>query len=350
MGVVRCRRVDCAGPGYSRRRAGTGWSYRDEQGRPITDREVRARIAALAIPPAWTEVWICPDPRGHLQAVGRDAAGRRQYRYHDAWRQRRDGEKFDRMLEFARRLPTLRAQCDAVLDGSGAVDRESVLACAVRLLDLGFFRIGSEEYARLHGSFGLTTIRRDHVRVRGDVVVFDYVAKHGVERQEAVAAPGVVAVVQALRRRRGGPDDLLAWKRAGRWVDVKAEDVNGLIRDAIGEDFSAKDFRTWGATVLAAVAVAVAQPALSETARRRVVTAACREVGHHLGNTTAVARASYIDPRVFDRYRSGWTVRGVLESLGEGTTPGAPIIHGVVEQAVVDLLTERDSDYVEHAA
>ncbi len=242
--VVRCRRVDCAGPGYTRRRAGKGWSYRDEHGRPITDPAIRARIAALAIPPAWTEVWICPDPRGHLQAVGRDAAGRRQYRYHDAWRQRRDGEKFDRMLDFARRLPTLRALCDERLDGSGAVDRESVLACAVRLLDHGFFRIGYEEYARLHGSYGLTTIRREHVSVHGDAVVFEYVAKHGVEREQALASPGVVAVVQALVRRRAGPQDLLAWKQAGRSVDVKAEDVNGFLRDAIGEEFSPKDFRT----------------------------------------------------------------------------------------------------------
>ena len=343
-------RSDCAAPGIVRRRRGRGWSYVDARtGAPVSDLATRERFEALAIPPAWRDVWICPDPRGHLQAVGTDAAGRRQYLYHPRWRARRDVQKFDRLTGFARRLPAFRERCDALLDPPDA-SRDCVLACAGRLLDLGFFRIGGERYAADNGSYGLTTLRREHVRIADGTASFDYVAKGGKERVLVVAVPQVVAVLEVLRRRRTGPDDLLAYRDdAGAWVDVKDRDVNEFLKRELGPDVSAKDFRTWGATALASVALAVSgDAAATPTGRKRAEARACTEVAHYLGNTPAVARASYIDPRVFDRYRSGWTIAPVLQGLGAGVDPGHPSIQGVVEAAVLDLLEDRrDSEHVD---
>jgi DNA topoisomerase I len=342
--MPRLRRVDCSGTGITRRRRGRGFEYFDADGGKITDRETLERIRALVIPPAWRDVWICTHPRGHLQAVGTDAAGRRQYRYHDAWRARRDAEKFDRMLAFARALPELRDRCRAHLEDGSEPARERVLAGAVRLLDLGFFRIGGTPRSPDVESVGLTTMRLEHVTVNGDAVIFDYPAKGGVERVQAVVDPTVRDLVARLRRRRGGGPELLAYKERGRWHDLDARDVNAFIKEHAGDDFSAKDFRTWSATVLAAVAVAVAGWADSQTGRKRAVSHACREVAHYLGNTPAVARTSYIDPRVFDRYTSGWTVAGVLEELGGRLDE--PAVQGPIEEAVLDLLTETLSDTV----
>lgn len=302
----------------------------------IDDAETLARIAELAIPPAWEDVWICPSPAGHIQATGVDAKGRKQYLYHPRWRERRDQEKFDDMVAFAKRLPRLRRGVDADL-GRGDLSAEQVLAVAVRLLDRGFFRIGTEDYAVTNETYGLATMRKEHVAVRGETLLFDYPAKHGKRRVQSVVDPQVAEIVATLRRRRGGGDELLAYKRGRRWVDVRSADINAYLKDATHRDVSAKDFRTWGATVVAAVALGVAEPQVrSKTARRRAVTHAVREVAHYLGNTPAVARASYIDPRVFDRFRDGESIHAALPKLGSDLD--APAIQGPVERAVLRLL------------
>lgn len=338
--MPRMRRSDCSGPGILRRRAGRGFTYHDSvTGARIRDAGTLARIRGLVIPPAWNDVWICADERGHIQAVGTDAKGRKQYRYHDAWRTRRDREKFDRMLDFARALPRMRRRAERDLAGDEP-SRERVLAAAFRLLDVGFFRIGGEEYADENGSYGLATIRKSHAHVRGDVVTFDYVSKGGKQRIQSVVAPGVVDVVRALKRRRGGGDELLAYRERGRWVDVRSGDINSYIRKIGDGDFTAKDFRTWTATVVAAVALAVAERASTPTARRRVVANAMKEAAHYLGNTPAVCRASYVDPRVVDRYGAGVTISRALTRLGEATPHGAPSIHGRIERAVLDMLSD----------
>ncbi len=335
---LRLRRTDLSAPGIVRRRSGRGFSYADADGGKVTDADLLARITALAIPPAWTDVWICPAPNGHIQAVGTDAAGRRQYRYHDTWRQRRDIAKFDRVVAFARALPDLRAQVEEHL-ARPDLDHERVLACAVRLLDLGFFRIGGEGYASANQTFGLATMQKRHVSVDGDVVRFDYIAKSGKRRVQSLADPAVIDVVTALKRRRAGGHELLAYRRAGRWVDVKSGDINAYLKEISGGTYSAKDFRTWSATVLAAVALAVStDAATSDTARRRAVTRAVTEVAHYLGNTPAVCRASYVDPRVVDRYLAGTTIAHALESLGADTAIGCLSTQGAVECAVLDLL------------
>ncbi|HEV3363477.1 MAG TPA: DNA topoisomerase IB, partial [Acidimicrobiia bacterium] len=212
---TRLRRSDCSSPGIRRRRAGRGFTYYDSSGNRITDPVVLERIRALVLPPAWDDVWICMDPKGHIQATGVDARGRRQYRYHDVWRAHRDREKFDHMLDFAQALPDLRRHVCADLTGD-EITRERVLACATRLLDLGFFRIGTEGYAEENQTYGLATMHKRHVRVDGDTVTFDYVAKGGKRRVQSVVDPAVVEVIQVLKRRRGGTPELLAWSDGGR--------------------------------------------------------------------------------------------------------------------------------------
>ena len=346
--MPRLRRVDCSGPGLTRRRRGRGFVYLDEEGDRIDDSDVLERIESLSIPPAWTDVWICPVPNGHIQAVGTDAAGRKQYRYHDMWRARKDQEKFDRMLEFARGLPRVREVAADHLRLEG-FPRERVLAGAVRLLDRGFFRIGGEEYAEA-GSYGLATMRKEHVSLLpDDVILFDYVAKGGQERLQSIVAPEVYELVRALKRRRGGPE-LLAF-RSGRWRDVRSSDINEYIKEVTGGDFSAKDFRTWNGTVLAAVALAVSgRAAASRTARKRAMTRAAQEVAYYLGNTPAVARSSYIDPRVFDRYQAGVTIGGVIDAFGDVVDYGAPAPQGEIEEAVRYLLEEERSPALERVA
>jgi DNA topoisomerase IB len=335
--VPRLRRSDPAVPGIRRRRHGRGFRYVDEDGRVVTDEVVLQRIAELVIPPAWKDVWICPYPGGHIQATGVDERGRKQYLYHPRWRQRRDQQKFDDMVRFAQSLPALRDIVDRDL-ARGDLSRERVLACAVRLLERGFFRIGSEDYAVTNSSYGLATMRKAHVRLHGERILFDYPAKSGKRRVHGVVDAEVASVVATLKARRSGGDELLAYKEAGTWRDVRSPDINEYLKQASGLDVSAKDFRTWGATVLAAVALAVIDPSVaSKTARKRAIMRAVREVAHYLGNTPAVARASYIDPRVFDRYRDGETIRG---ALGEIADDGEiPAIQGPAERAVLELLT-----------
>lgn len=342
--MPRLRRVDCSAAGITRRRAGRGFAYFERGERRVTDPEVLERIERLAIPPAWTDVWICPLPNGHIQATGLDAAGRRQYRYHDDWRVRRDAQKFDRMLDFARALPATRERVFEHLVGSG-LTRERVLACAVRLLDLGFFRIGTETYAARNKTFGLATMRRDHVRVARDgTLCFDYVAKSGQRRVVSMADAEVLAVISSLRRRRTGGPELLAYRVDGRWHDVRSQDINDYIREVSGGEFTAKDFRTWNATVLAAVALAVSTEApTSAAARKRAVARAIQEVAHYLGNTPAVCRASYVDPRVIDLYDAGVTIRWDLTQIGADAAFGQVATQGAIERAVLRMLGDSDS-------
>jgi DNA topoisomerase I len=340
----RLRRADCSGPGIRRRRRGRGFSYVEAGGERIDDPDVLQRIAELAIPPAWEDVWICPYPNGHLQATGTDAAGRKQYRYHDAWRLRRDREKFDDMVEFARALPALRRRVERDLGDCATLDRHCVLAVAVRLLEVGFFRIGSEEYASENDSYGLATLRREHVTIEDGVMVFDYPAKSGQRRRQGIMDEQVAPILAELKRRRGGGRELLAYKERRRWHDLRSVDINDYLKDATGGDFSAKDFRTWNATALAAVALAVSGASVgSRSARRRAVKRAIEEVAVYIGNTPAVCRASYIDPRVLDAYDAGLTIRPALERVTARVEPGQlPIHRPELERAVLDLIGERE--------
>lgn len=337
--MARLRRVSVTLPGLTRVRCGKGFRYLDAGGRPVTDAAVLDRIMALVLPPAWTEVWICPVASGHVQATGLDAAGRRQYRYHDQWRLQQDLVKHERVLAFGAVLPHVRAAVRTDLAGAG-LSRRRVLSCAVRLLDLGFFRIGSEQYAAQNGSFGLATMRKEHVTVASNgTVTFDYIAKSGKHRVQSLVEPEVGAVVQALKRRRGGGPELLAFRDGERWVDVKSTDINAHLQELSDGDFTAKDFRTWSATVLAAVGFAVStDAAASATARRRAVTRVVQEVAHYLGNTPAVCRASYIDPRLIDLYDAGVTIASELRLLGEDAAYGQPATQGAIEAAVLRLL------------
>ena len=337
--------TDLRSVGISRHKRGRGFSYHAPDGNRVSDEPTIARIAALALPPAWREVWICISPLGHIQATGTDAAGRRQYRYHDHWRTCRDRMKFERMLEFAQALPQLRTAVAEDLQRP-ELDRNRVLACSARLLDRGFFRIGSEQYAEENETYGLATICREHVQLgSGNRVVFDYVAKAKKRRIQSVVDPAVYEIVAALKARRGKGRELLAYRRNGRWCDVRSTEINDYLKDHAGGEFSAKDFRTWNATVLAAVGLAVStEAAETEASRNRVGTRVIAEVARYLGNTPAVCRSSYVDPRVFERYEEGLTID---DALGLDSFPGA---HEELERAVLDLLergrgnARRDSE------
>ncbi|HEX6844347.1 MAG TPA: DNA topoisomerase IB [Actinomycetota bacterium] len=324
--MPRLHRVDPNEPGLTRRRWGRGFAYLDDRGERVTDPDVVERIRGLAIPPAWEDVWICPDPWGHLQATGVDAAGRRQYRYHDRWRARRDREKHRRIEAFGRSLPALRRRVgrDLALPG---LPRERVLAGAVRLLDRTALRIGGEEYARRNGSFGLATLRHDHVEVHGDRLELRFNGKAGKEHAVSLRDPAVASLVRSLTRADG--DELLAWRDEAGWHDVRAADVNDYLRERIGEEHSAKDFRTWHATVLAASLLAGHDPAQG----RRAVTAVIRQVAEQLGNTPAVCRASYVDPRVVDAFLDEDTT---ITPTGRGRE--------TIERAVLELLATTATD------
>ncbi|MER6038110.1 DNA topoisomerase IB [Streptomyces sp. NPDC001835] len=336
---MRLRTSSWDRPGFTRIRAGRGFRYRDESGAPLADPAQRARIRALAIPPAWRDVWICPWPNGHLQAVGTDAAGRRQYLYHEQFRAQQDKAKHEHVRGVARALPELRARVSADLTGRG-LSRPRVTACAVRLLDLGFFRIGSDRHTRTSETYGLTTMLREHVSCGRGAIAFSFPAKGGTETVRALVDDEAHAVARALLRRPGGGDRFLAFRDHGVWHDLHGDDLNEALRRLSGIDVTAKDFRTWHATVLAAVAVAVTAGGArgSESARRRQTARAVREVSHYLGNTPAVCRASYIDPRVFELFERGVTIAPALGRLGEHGDFGRPATQGAVEAAVLGLL------------
>jgi DNA topoisomerase I len=333
--MSRLRRSDCSAAGIHRRKRGRGFSFEDAQGTTISDEETLERIRALSIPPAWVDVWICLDPVGHIQATGYDEAGRKQYRYHDRWDQRRASQKYEAMREFAAALPKLRrvVRRDIGLEG---MPRERALATAVRLLDLGFFRIGGEEYAESNESYGLATIRREHVHREGEEIVFDFPAKSNQRRIQAIGDEAAIAALETMRRRRGGPADLLAWKEGRRWRDLRSDDINDYIQGAIGEEFSAKDFRTWSGTVLAAAALAGEEKPASDAAAKRTVNRAVKTVAAALGNTPAVCRRSYIDPRVFDRYRDGETIDVGRRAASEGRM--AERTRQRIEREVLELI------------
>ena len=335
------RRSDLTGPGIRRIRSGRGFRYVCANGKPPTAEEL-ARIKGLVIPPAWQDVWICPWPHGHIQAVGVDSAGRKQYMYHPRWREKRDREKHDHVLDFAAVLPDARkivmAELDATARGRQALRRQRVLAAAVRLLDLGFFRVGGERYAEEHGTFGLATLRREHVSFARGEITFCYPAKGGYERVQAIADPQVIRVIRALRSRDDDDDALWAYWRDDGWQRVHSSDINVYLKELTGLDVSAKDFRTWHATVLAAVGLAVSPIARgSASSRKRAVARVVKEVADYLGNTPAVCRSSYIDPRVIERYDRGDTIAADLDRLGE-SAPGSLATQGAVEEAVLRLL------------
>jgi DNA topoisomerase I len=336
--MPRLRRTDCTGPGIRRVRRGRGFSYVEEDGTRVDDPEVIERITELAIPPAWTDVWICPEANGHIQATGLDDAGRKQYLYHQRWREHRDRHKFQRMLEFAARLSAMRERLDEDLALRGMQQRR-VLACVAKLLDLGFFRIGGERYAEENESYGLATLHCKHVEVKGNKVLFDFPAKSAKRQVQEIADPSVVPTIRSLKKRRGGGQELFAYRSSNGWRDVSSADINEYLKELTGDEFTAKDFRTWNATVLAAVAVAnEAEEKMSKTARKRVINRAVKEVAEYLNNTPAVCRSAYIDPRVFDCFESGETIRASLKRLGNATEPSEFVDRERIERAVIRLL------------
>ena len=294
------------------------------------------RIRSLAIPPAWKDVWICPYPSGHIQAVGTDDAGRRQYLYHPDWRVKRDQMKFDRVAEAARKLPRARREVLAHL-GLDGMPLERASAAAVRLLDLGYFRIGSDAYTDTNGSFGLTTLERRHVRCRGQRLVFSFTGKSGIEHTIEIEDDVVRAALDRMRRRRGGGDRLLAYQNSRRWTPLDAPTVNVYLRELLGGDLTAKDFRTWHATVLAATALAMSdEPGDTKRSRQRAVKAAVQEVADYLGNTPTIAKNSYIDPRVIDLYEDGTTIASVARKRHRS----ADVRQAELERAVLRMLAE----------
>lgn len=297
------RHVSDDTPGIRRRRRGKGFSYLDPQGRPLTDPQERRRIAALAIPPAWTGVWICPLPNGHLQATGRDARGRKQYRYHASWRAVRDETKFGRMIAFGEALPRLRARVERDLALPG-LPRDKVLAAVVRLLETTLIRVGNQEYARDNRSFGLTTLRNRHVDIEGGTLRFNFRGKSGQEHSVAIADRRLARVVRACRELPG--HELFQYlDDDGERQAVSSGDVNEYLRAATGEELTAKDFRTWGGTSLALSALAAIGRAASESEAARAVAGVVELVAEQLGNRPAMCRKYYIHPGVIDAFMSG---------------------------------------------
>ncbi|MEO8718157.1 MAG: DNA topoisomerase IB [Burkholderiales bacterium] len=292
--------------GITRKRVGAGWAYYLPDGKRIADAATRKRLNALAIPPAWTDVWICPDPGGHIQATARDARGRKQYRYHPSYREARDQSKFRRMLEFSEALPHLRERVERDLRGDD-LGRAQLLATVVRLLDRTLIRVGNDEYARENRSFGLTTLRRRHVSVTGDVLRFSFRGKSGVEHSIAVSEPRLARIVQRCQD-LPGQEMFQYLDSGGRRQAVTSDDVNEYLREASGRDVSAKDFRTWGGTMLAAVELRAMGSAASRREADRNIVRAVDAVAERLGNTRAVCRKYYVHPALLHAYLLGRTV------------------------------------------
>jgi DNA topoisomerase-1 len=290
-------------PGIRRRRSGRGFTYVDRGGLTVRDSGELRRIKRLAIPPAWTDVWISPSPLGHIQATGRDARGRKQYRYHERWREVRDEAKYGRLADFAKALPRIRERVDADLARPG-IPRERVLATAIRILEETFMRVGNVEYARANGSFGLTTLRAKHVDVRGERIVFRFRGKSGKDHEVDVRDRRLARVVARLEQLPG--QELFRYlDDDGELRTIGSDDVNDYLREVSQEELSAKDFRTWAGTVLAARALAELGPARNERVARTRVVQAIDVVAARLGNTRAVCRKCYVHPAVLDAYASG---------------------------------------------
>lgn len=297
----------------------------------------RARIKALVIPPAWRDVWICPWPNGHIQAIGVDDAGRRQYVYHEQWRRQRDEQKYDRVLDLAPRLPDFRKQVAEDLASRGFT-RRRVLAVALRMLDSGVFRTGGDEYVEQNGTYGVATLLCEHVRVRGARVGFEYQAKGGAHRSFTLSDPVLAKAVSGLIRRGGPRDRLLVWGSRSDSCAVHADDVNERFRELVGPEFSVKDLRTWTATVLAAAILAQAPVPRSKRGRARVITQMYRDVSEYLGNTPAVAKKSYVAPRVVELFERGVTVEHRLAAADLADDD----VRAHVERATLELLSADD--------
>lgn len=291
--------------GWTRSGSRRRFRYVDAAGRELADEAHLERIRALAIPPAWRDVWIARSPSAKLQATGVDAEGRKQYLYHAAYRERREREKYDRLILFAERLPKLREAMAADLELPGLPEAR-VAAIAVRLINLGWFRVGSERYAKKHRTFGVTTLRKSHVAVRGSRVAFRYRGKHGIAVHSALVDAELAAAVRELLALPGRR--LFRFETESALCDLGAARLNAYVRQHLGAGFSAKDFRTWGGTLIAAIALAEAEPPTSEAEARRRIAAVMRRVGERLGNTSAVARSSYVSPAVIDQYLDGRTI------------------------------------------
>ncbi|WP_243056441.1 DNA topoisomerase IB [Nocardioides sp. SR21] len=333
--MVRLRRTSPDQPGWSRRRAGRGFVYLDEQGDRLPEEDAQ-RVRDLVIPPAWTDVWVTPYENGHLQAVGTDDAGRRQYLYHPDWRARRDAEKFDRMFAFGKALTKARELVVADLGREG-MPLERACAVAVRLMDLGYFRIGNDVYADTNGSFGLTTLERRHVRRWQDRLVFTFVGKSGVEHRIEIDDVVVMEAIDVMRRRRGDDLRLLSYKLGRDWRSLLPDLVNDYVRASTGLEATAKDFRTWHATVLAAAALAeTPEPGQSKASRKRAVAGAMKEVASFLGNTPTLARSAYVDPRVIDAYEEGRTIARATSRTYDSTDER----QAALERATLRLLKE----------
>ncbi|OBK73282.1 DNA topoisomerase IB [Mycobacterium sp. 1274761.0] len=304
---MRLRRSVVSGPGLHRVRRGRGFSYHDQDGKAITDEATLTRIKDLVIPPAWKNVWICPYENGHIQAVGTDAAGRKQYLYHERWQEERAEEKFDRVLEMSKSLPAMRRRLAQDLRRRG-LDRDRVLAVGLQLLDLGYFRAGGEQYAEENNSYGIATLLCEHVTLQRKAVEFDFPAKSGVRRTLLIDDPEVVRSVRALLRRPDRTDRFLACRNSSDWREIHSDDLNARFKELVGDEYSVKDLRTWHGTVLAATAFVDADPPVNKTVIKRVESAVMKEVSEELGNTPAVARSSYVDPRVVEGYEKGMTI------------------------------------------
>jgi DNA topoisomerase-1 len=305
--MVRLRRSNVGYRGYTRVRRGKGFSYHDvKTGEAVADPELRERFDALAIPPAWSHVWIAPYENGHIQAVGYDSQGRKQYLYHPYWREKKDRVKYDRALQLAESLPTARAQVTKHLRSEGPT-RERALAAAFRMLDTGSLRVGSERYATANGSHGLSTLLCAHATVRGDVVALRFPAKSGQTWESDIKDADLARVVRGLKR-RGANARLLAFKDSKGWHPVSAADINEYVRERTGGEFTAKDFRTLHGTLAAAKSLAEHGPETTKTKRQKAIVQAMKDASDVLGNTPSIARASYVDPRVVDHYNSGTTI------------------------------------------
>lgn len=309
--AARLRYVSDAKPGIARVKDGDGFAYRHPDGAPVTDEATLARIRKLAIPPAYTDVWICRRPNGHLQASGRDARGRKQYRYHADWRAVRDEAKYARMLVFGRVLPTIRARVAADLALPG-LSRAKVLAAIVRLLETTLMRVGNEEYARTNRSFGLTTLRNRHVKVAGAKLTLDFKGKHGVAHHVDLSDRRLAAIVRRCQELPG--QDLFQYlDEDGQTRGVESDDVNAYLRDASGEEVTAKDYRTWAATNLAAIALRELEAFDTQAAAKKNVLRAVEAVAGLLGNTPAICRKCYIHPAIFEGYLDGSLAEGLRE-------------------------------------
>ena len=337
--AAKLRYVSDTRPGITRRRTDDGWEFLDTDGSAITDPRTIERINKLAIPPAYTDVWICRDPRGHLQAVGRDAKGRKQYRYHPRWREIRDEAKYGKMLTFGRVLPQIRAAVQQDLQLHGLPKRK-VVAAIVALLEKTMMRVGNEEYARTNDSFGLTTLRDGHAKIRGGTVSFDFRGKHGVEHHIDLKDRRLARVVERCRDLPG--QDLFQYvDETGGTHSVASDDVNEYLREVSGEDITAKDFRTWAATNLAALALAGLEAFDTDVQAKKNVVRAVEEVAKQLGNTPAICRKCYIHPAVFDGYLDGSLAEGLKARADEVLDhPGASGLTAE-EVAVTAFLSRR---------